>query len=69
VDNAAEIRELINTRLKELKDSGLGDHDDQLAPARPAMGRSSLLLTSPLREILREATALRETVARIDSTA
>ena len=62
VNNADEIRDLINTRLRQLKDSGLGDQDD----ARPApvhVARTTSL-AEPLREILAEATALRETVAR-----
>jgi uncharacterized membrane protein YdbT with pleckstrin-like domain len=61
VSNAAEIRDLINDRLRELKDSGLGDQDD----ARPASPRQSgaVSLAEPLREILQEATALREAVA------
>lgn len=63
VNNAAEIRDLINTRLRQLKDSGLGDHDDHAPPAiKEARAGSSL--SEPLREILAEATALRETVAR-----
>src|SRR3954466_10162373 len=28
IDNAPEVRQLIEARLKKLKDSGLGDHDD-----------------------------------------
>lgn len=62
VNNAAEIRELINSRLRALKDSGLGDQDD----ARPAPLRQprASSLAEPLRDILAEATALRESVAR-----
>ena len=62
VNNADEIRELINKRLRELKDSGLGDSDDQ-APAAPTPRPPSNSLAGPLREILAEATALRQTVA------
>ena len=67
VNNASEIRDLINTRLRELKDSGLGDQDD--AAARPASVDTSgaTVLAGPLREILHEATALRETVARVSA--
>ena len=62
VNNAAEIRDLINTRLRELKDSGLGDQDDDVPAPLPQTG--ALSLAEPLREILQEASALREAVAR-----
>lgn len=62
VDNAAEIRELITARLRELKDSGLGDRDElpsakptSIAPLAPAA-------ISALRELAQEASALRRTV-------
>ena len=62
VNNAAEIRELINSRLRELKDTGLGDQDDaRPAPLRPT---AAVSLAQPLREVLQEAHALREAVAR-----
>ena len=62
VNNAEEIRDLINTRLRQLKDSGLGDVDD----ARPALvaNTAAVSLAGPLRDILTEAAALREAVAR-----
>ncbi|HSH39443.1 MAG TPA: PH domain-containing protein [Chthoniobacterales bacterium] len=64
VNNAEEIRDLINTRLRALKDSGLGDRDD-VAPVQPTPTLASLgALTEPLRDVLSEATALREAVAR-----
>ena len=63
VNNAAEIRELINRRLRELKDAGLGDHDDRASRVMPALHTSSALV-GPLREILHEAAALREAAAR-----
>ena len=63
VNNADEIRQLINTRLRALKDSGLGDTDDeQHHPTASPLGRASL--AGPLRDILAEATALREVVGR-----
>ena len=62
VDNADEIRELITERLRELKDSGLGDRDE-LPVAKP---RSTPLETPviirALRELAAEASALRKTV-------
>ena len=63
VNNATEIRDLINTRLRELKDSGLGDQDDSSASA-PGGLRGDFSLGEPLRALLAEAVALRETVAR-----
>ena len=63
VNNAAEIRELINSRLRQLKDTGLGDQDDvRPAPVRQA---GALSIAEPLREVLREASALHEAVARV----
>ena len=63
VNNAEEIRDLINTRLRQLKDSGLGDRDDERPAALPPTAKTAL--TSPLREILSEASALRTAVARM----
>ncbi|CAN5563398.1 hypothetical protein BH18VER1_BH18VER1_13760 [soil metagenome] len=63
VNNAAEIRELINKRLRELKDSGLGDIDDA-AHASPATPLPTADLVAPLREIAAEAGALRHAVAQ-----
>ena len=62
VNNGEEIRELINTRLRELKDSGLGDLEEiKLAPAS---SRSTAAIAGPLRDILAEVTAMRQTLAR-----
>jgi uncharacterized membrane protein YdbT with pleckstrin-like domain len=64
VDNAAEIRELINTRLRELRDSGLGDRDDAQLPTSDVRSSTSTAgLVGPLREIAAEASALRGAVA------
>ncbi|MDQ3120191.1 MAG: PH domain-containing protein [Verrucomicrobiota bacterium] len=64
VNNADEIRELINLRLRELKDSGLGDHEELVQPAaHPEYLTTGLL--PPAREILAEATALRAAIARL----
>lgn len=64
VNNADEIREVINTRLRELKDSGLGDHDDERHPT-PSRGEPAETLAGPLREVLAEATALRQAAATL----
>jgi len=61
VNNADEIRDLINTRLRELKDSGLGDQDDERQAAAPTRPGDETLV-APLREVLAEATALRRAV-------
>jgi len=59
IDNAEEVRTLIQDRLRKLKDAGLGDHDDHgaaavHAPAVPAPG-----LLEALRAVHAEAAALR----------
>lgn len=57
VDNANAIRELIQKRLRELKDSGLGD-DEEATAARPV---PTVLVA--LREVAAEARALRSATA------
>ena len=59
IDNAQEVRGLIQDRLKHLKDAGLGDHED-LHPFAPANEQTHYL--EALREVLNEATALRASV-------
>lgn len=66
VDNANAIRELIQARLRALKDSGLGDHEEAMASKsddRLAAPVSSTDLLAALREVATEATALRSAVA------
>jgi uncharacterized membrane protein YdbT with pleckstrin-like domain len=57
IDNAAEVRELIQTRVRHLKDAGLGDHEDLKPAARPDPEAATL---TALREVLAEAGALRK---------
>ena len=64
VNNAAEIRDVINQRLREMKDSGLGDRDDHAPQSLPPLQPISASLVGPLRAVLQEATALREAAAR-----
>jgi membrane protein YdbS with pleckstrin-like domain len=60
VNNASEVREVIQDRLRQFKDTGLGDHDD-----RPATSPSTATaVLAALRELNHEARALRETVTR-----
>jgi uncharacterized membrane protein YdbT with pleckstrin-like domain len=60
IDNAHEVRELIQQRLRQLKDSGLGDHEElALRPATAAVATSPDLLAA-LREVYAEACALRQ---------
>jgi uncharacterized membrane protein YdbT with pleckstrin-like domain len=64
VNNASEIRELIQQRLRLLKDSGLGDREEMSPSAAAAAGSSVGLDASPallrvLREAENEARALR----------
>ena len=58
VNNADEVRAVIQERLRQFKDSGLGDHEDHPAAA-PAPANAVLVV---LREVEREARALRQTV-------
>ena len=60
IDNANEVRELIQARLRHLKDSGLGHHEEMIAS--PVCASSPALL-SALRQIHSEATALRRAVS------
>lgn len=62
VDNAGEIRELMQQHLRRLKDSGLGDHDDRTSDESSSAGSEFL---SALRELSNEASALRQTAIRI----
>jgi uncharacterized membrane protein YdbT with pleckstrin-like domain len=55
VDNANEIRELIQTRLRHLKDSGLGDHEE-LAAVHKAHSESSMV--DALQSVLDETRKL-----------
>jgi uncharacterized membrane protein YdbT with pleckstrin-like domain len=63
IDNAGEVRELIQQRLRLLKDSGLGDHEElsRPSPAPRSVGGmpSSPALLAALREVHAEAGALR----------
>ena len=65
VDNANEIRELMQQRLRQLKDSGLGDHEELAAPSPPGVSASWV---AALQQVCAEAGALRETVARRTKT-
>jgi uncharacterized membrane protein YdbT with pleckstrin-like domain len=57
VDNANEIRELMQQRLRQLRDAGLGDHDDaERKPVAPA----SVEFLDALRQVHTEAVRLRE---------
>jgi len=65
VNNASEVRQVIQERLGQFKDTGLGDHDD-----RPATASSSAsAVVAALRELDHEARALRETVTRMSAEA
>lgn len=60
IDNAEEIRDLILSRMRGLKDSGLGDPDEPVA-APPLIGSPGHVddLAAAARELLAEARALR----------
>jgi len=61
IDNANEVRELIQQRLRRLKDSGLGDHEENSPSAKFEFSAAML---AAIREIHTEATALRQAVSR-----
>ena len=64
VDNANAIRELIQKRLRELKDSGLGDHEETAPAVQLTAARVSADQLLPvLREVAVEASALSKAVA------
>ena len=62
VNNADEIRELITERLRELKDSGLGDRDEMPIAKPPSIALRKPEVIRALRELAAEASALRKTV-------
>jgi uncharacterized membrane protein YdbT with pleckstrin-like domain len=61
VDNGNAIKELMQQRLRQLKDSGLGDHEELVAQRVESSNGS---LVSALREVHAEAAALRLAAAR-----
>jgi len=64
VDNANEIKELMQQRLRQLKDSGLGDHEEAVVRTIPAGTAVSSNLMAALREVRGEAEALRIAAGR-----
>jgi membrane protein YdbS with pleckstrin-like domain len=60
IDNANEVRELIQQRLRRLKDSGLGDHEERVASANFEFSAAML---AAIREVRTEAAALRQAVS------
>ena len=64
INNAGEVRELIQQRLRQLKDSGLGDHEEVAHAAAVSAPAASLpasaTLLAALREVHAAATALRQ---------
>ena len=72
INNASEVRELIQQRLRQLKDSGLGDHEE-VAHASPvsaptASVAASGTLLAALREVHAAARALRESAGTMVNT-
>ena len=62
IDNATEVRELIQQRLRQFKDAGLGDHEDSLSH-HMGEGQGEGAITSALREVYSEAKALNAVLA------
>jgi len=65
IDNAEEVRSLILQRLRALKDSGLGDKEEQMLH-EPAPSNESVL--DALRSVLTEARSLRAVVEKPATT-
>ena len=63
VNNAGEVRELIQQRLRQFKDAGLGDHEDRTVTASSVSVPLSPDFIAALKALHEEATALRQTVA------
>lgn len=63
VDNANAIRELIQKRLRELKDSGLGDREETMATMQSKGAFTSDDFLTALRAVATEAAALRSVIA------
>jgi membrane protein YdbS with pleckstrin-like domain len=61
INNANEVRELIQLRLRRLKDSGLGDHEENSPSAKFEF---SVAMLSAIRDVHAEAAALRQAVSR-----
>jgi membrane protein YdbS with pleckstrin-like domain len=61
IENGEEVKALIQARLRGLKDSGLGDHEERRAVAPPT---SEWHVAGALREVLAEARALRAAASR-----
>jgi uncharacterized membrane protein YdbT with pleckstrin-like domain len=66
VNNANEIKELMQQRLRRLKDSGLGDHEELTAQPLPTLSANLLVA---LREVRAEAAALRAAAASLNVVA
>lgn len=67
VDNANAIRELIQKRLRELKDSGLGDREEAVAATLAADSVASDQLLTALRAVAVEAATLRSAATTVCS--
>jgi membrane protein YdbS with pleckstrin-like domain len=64
IDNASQVRELIQQRLRQWKDAGLGDHDDVTHAAHGAtMAPTTPDFLEALREVHTEAQSLRRAIS------
>ena len=64
IDNTSEIRTLIQQRLRQHRDSGLGDHDDT-SPIVAGRIEDMVALLPALRDVHKEAIALNQTVSSL----
>jgi len=69
INNASDVRELIQQRLRQLKDSGLGDHEEVAHAASEPTPAGSVAASGPLLAALREvhaaARALSESAGKV----
>jgi uncharacterized membrane protein YdbT with pleckstrin-like domain len=67
VNNANEVRELIQQRLRQFKDAGLGDHDELSAGTPSNFPPASPDFIPALKSLHEEAIMLRQAMARATS--
>lgn len=63
IQNAEEVKQLVADRMRGLRDTGLGDHDDALHPVKSDVTATPQgSVSEALRAVLEEAAALRRSV-------
>lgn len=67
VDNAEEVKALIQGRIRGLRDAGLGDTDDRAPLASPGRGPAAAGVAQAVAGMVAEARGLREAVTALAS--